>query len=115
MAILAYITVPREEEALELARLLVEHRFAAGANVAGPVRSFYRWQGEVREAVEWQIFAQARRADIEALTNFVRARHSHKTPCILALDIVAGHEQFLQWIAKKGDFPCVPPSSPCRL
>lgn len=114
MAVLVYITAPHEDEARTLARELVEQRLAAGANVAGSIRSFYRWQGEVREAGEWQIFVQARRADFESIKKFISARHSHETPCVLALDIEAGHGPFLQWIANKGEIPCAPPSSPCR-
>lgn len=115
MTMLAYITVPSETESKALARQLVEFQLAAGANVCGPMHSFYRWQGQVCEADEWQIFVQLRKADFEQLREFIAARHSHLVPCVLALEIAAGHQSFLRWIENKGESPCVLPSSPCKL
>ena len=47
-------TTATEDEALQLARLLVDQRLAACVQVSGPIRSIYRWQGEVCEAVEFR-------------------------------------------------------------
>ena len=41
--------------AAELASAVVEERLAACAQVGGPVRSTYRWQGEVESASEWTV------------------------------------------------------------
>jgi hypothetical protein len=40
-------TVPDEESAQRIARALVEARLAACVQVAGPVESVYRWQGQI--------------------------------------------------------------------
>ena len=65
MSFLVYVTVPHEREALDLARMLVEARLAAGVNVLPGARSVYRWQGEVREAGECLLLAQVGRAAFE--------------------------------------------------
>lgn len=96
--LLVYMTAPEKDSALELARQIVENRLAAGANVAGPVQSFYRWQGKVRHAEEWQIFIQTEAATFSALENWVLAHHPHQVPCIIATAITVGHEPFLNWI-----------------
>lgn len=96
--LLVYITMPEKSSALTLAQGLVENHLAAGANVAGPVQSFYRWQGTVRSAEEWQIFAQTGKATFPALENWVLAHHPHKVPCIIAASLIDGHGPFLNWI-----------------
>lgn len=93
---LVYITVPDHENALALARGMVECGLAAGANVAGPVTSFYRWQGEIRKADEWQIFAQT--DNFAGLRDWAAERHPHLVPCIVGIDIAVGHAAFLNWI-----------------
>jgi uncharacterized protein involved in tolerance to divalent cations len=42
-----YATFADAEEAARIARILVEERLAACANILGPVQSIYRWQGKV--------------------------------------------------------------------
>lgn len=97
-SLLVYITAPEKAAALELARGLVENRLAAGVNVAGPAQSFYRWQGKVCNAEEWQIFLQTDAKAFPDLKNWVLAHHPHQVPCIIATAITEGHTPFLNWI-----------------
>ena len=83
MSFLVYVTVPHEREALDLARMLVEARLAAGVNVLPGARSVYRWQGEVREAGECLLLAQVGRAAFEDFCAAVRRAHSYEVPCIV--------------------------------
>lgn len=87
MSFLVYVTVPHEREALDLARMLVEARLAAGVNVLPGARSVYRWQGEVREAGECLLLAQVSRAAFEDFCAAVRRAHSYEVPCIVALPL----------------------------
>lgn len=97
-SLLVYITAPEKATALALARGLVENRLAAGANVAGPAQSFYRWQGKVCNAEEWQIFLQTDAEALPDLKSWVLAHHPHEVPCIIATAITEGHTPFLDWI-----------------
>lgn len=105
-ALLVYITIPDQGAAKALARKLVENRLAAGVNISTGCQSVYRWQGQVRQANEWQIFCQTPAANFEKLKDLVLANHPHQTPCIIALPIIAGHEPFLAWIANEGRQIC---------
>ncbi len=57
-AMLLYITASNEEEAARIGRTLVEERLCACANVIAPVRSFYRWQGELQDDREAVVIAK---------------------------------------------------------
>ncbi|WP_297669569.1 divalent-cation tolerance protein CutA [uncultured Desulfovibrio sp.] len=105
-AYLAYVTAPAQDEALALARALVEEGLAAGVNVIPGARSVYRWRGAVREAGECLLLAQVSGAALPAFTRAVRERHGYEVPCIVALTIADGHEPFLRWIAENS----LPPS-----
>ena len=98
MSFLVYVTVPHEREALDLARMLVEARLAAGVNVLPGARSVYRWQGEVREAGECLLLAQVCRGGFAVFCAGVRRAHSYDVPGFVALPLAAGHEPFLLWI-----------------
>jgi periplasmic divalent cation tolerance protein len=41
-----YATFASADEAASIARILIEERLAACANILGPCRSIYRWQGK---------------------------------------------------------------------
>ena len=97
-ALLVYITAPNQEEALLLARCLVNSRLAAGVNVLPGACSVYRWQGAVREEPEAMLIAQTRADRFAELEAAVRALHSYEVPCIVALPLCRGSADFLTWI-----------------
>ncbi|HEC32068.1 MAG TPA: divalent-cation tolerance protein CutA, partial [Deltaproteobacteria bacterium] len=45
--IVVFVTVGNEEEALKIARHVVENRLAACTNIVPGIRSIYRWKGEI--------------------------------------------------------------------
>jgi periplasmic divalent cation tolerance protein len=96
---LVYMTTPNQEEALKLARLLVEERLAACANVLGAVTSVYWWDGKLNEDGEVALIVKTRAALVDALTERVRAVHPYECPCVVALPIDGGNAAFLDWIS----------------
>jgi len=98
---MVYITAANEAEAAKLARGLVEARLAACANILGPIRSFYWWDGKVQEEGEIALVAKTRAELVDALTTKVKELHSYSVPCIVALPIAAGNADFLDWIGQE--------------
>lgn len=99
MPMLVYVTVPDAAEAAAIGRALVAERLVACANVLGPARSIYRWQGKVCDESEHVLIAKTTSSRVEALTARVVALHSASLPCVVALPITGGHVPFLDWIA----------------
>lgn len=98
---LAYITAPSREEALKLARILVEERLAACANVFEGITSFYWWEGKVQQEGEVSLLVKTRADRLEALMARVREIHSYTVPCVVSWPIVAGNGPFLDWIREE--------------
>jgi periplasmic divalent cation tolerance protein len=94
-----YVTCPDQTVADVIARGAVEARLAACANLLPGMRSVYRWQGEVESADEVVLLLKTIESRLPELMAWVRVRHPYRTPCIVALPIVAGDADFLAWIA----------------
>ncbi len=93
-----YITAGDEEEAHRIGRALVESRLAACANIIGSMSSVYWWEGEIHEDKEALLIAKTRESAVPALIEKVRSLHSYDCPCIIALPILEGNPDYLDWI-----------------
>lgn len=95
---LVYVTAPGEEEAQALARLAVERRLAACANILPGMRSLYWWQGRMDTAEEVVLILKTTEALEEVLIQALTDAHSYDCPCVVSLAIESGNPAFLQWI-----------------
>ena len=97
-ATLVYVTASSKDEALKIARAVVEERLAACANVFQPITSIYWWDGKLQEEGETSFILKTRADLVDALTQRVKALHSYTCPCVVALPVAAGNPDFLAWI-----------------
>src|SRR5580658_8403206 len=96
-----YIVVPSREVAEKIARALVEEKLAACVNILAGMRSIYRWKGKVEAANEVVLIAKSRAELFDRLEKRVKELHPYECPCIVAWPIEAGHQPYLDWIAKE--------------
>jgi periplasmic divalent cation tolerance protein len=102
-------TTNSRELADTLARALVERRLAACVQIAGPVKSVYRWQGTIETADEWQCWIKTTRERFVAVERAIRELHTYTVPEIIAVPIVAGSADYLKWLGEETSDP--PPTS----
>jgi periplasmic divalent cation tolerance protein len=91
-------TFPDETAARRVSAILVEERWAACAQVTGPIESTYRWEGKVEHAVEWYCHCKTTLARAPGLRARLREVHPYETPEIIVLPIVDGDPAYLRWI-----------------
>lgn len=99
--LLILTNTPDAATAHAIARVLVENRLAACVNLLSGVRSVYRWQGVVEEATEVTMLiksTQARYAELEAA---IKSAHPYEVPEIIALPLVGGLPQYLEWLVSE--------------
>jgi len=76
------VTCPDAGSAAPMARALVEERLVACANITGPCRSIYRWEGAVEEADEVVMQFKPAPAHVPATTARIAALHPYALPAI---------------------------------
>jgi len=91
-------TLPDRGAAEDLAARLVQERLAACAQVAGPVSSTYRWKGEIERAQEWYCYLKTTLARLPTLQARIRELHPYDIPEIVAVPILQGDADYLEWI-----------------
>jgi len=97
-----YATFADAAEAERIARLVVDERLAACANILGPSRSIYRWQAAVEEANEVAALFKARAGKAEALVARIAELHSYEVPCIVVWPIAAALPAYAAWVKAEG-------------
>jgi len=97
--VVVLITVPSQETGEAIAHILVEKGLAACVNLVGPIRSLYAWEGNINDEQEFMLIAKTR-ADLFAdqLVPAVKALHPYQVPEIIALPILMGSPEYLDWI-----------------
>ena len=93
-------TTENKEEAQLIAGKVVERRLAACAQIIGPVKSIYWWEGEMEESEEWLCLIKSSAALFERLETAVREIHPYETPEIVAVPITAGSAGYLAWLGE---------------
>jgi periplasmic divalent cation tolerance protein len=90
-----------EEEARRVARALVEARVAACVNIVPGIQSVYHWQGAIQEDSEWMLVIKSTRSMFDSLAAELRKIHSYQVPEVLAIPIIAGDQNYLDWMDRE--------------
>ena len=98
---LVYVTTSSENEAKNIAQMVVTGRQAACANILGKSTSIYNWEGELHTETEIALILKTTSKKLNALISRLKQIHSYQCPCIVALGIQHGNAEFLDWIAKE--------------
>jgi len=91
-------TCPTAAEAERFARELVDEHLAACVNLIPQVRSFYRWKGKVETSDECLLVIKTSRSLFDSVRMILEKTHSYEVPEAIALQIVEGSENYLNWM-----------------
>lgn len=104
--IVVLVTCGSAAEAKRIAKSLVDARLAACVNILqAQVVSVYRWKRKVESAKETLLIIKSARSKFPALESAIKRIHSYDVPEIIALPIVAGSRDYLQWITESARTP----------
>lgn len=91
-------TCPDDATAGALARRLVQSGLAACVNQLPGVRSTYRWEGQVMQEDEVLLVIKTTTGHYPALEQAIHRHHPYDTPEVIALPVVAGLPDYLDWL-----------------
>jgi periplasmic divalent cation tolerance protein len=96
--VVAFITANDCEEAEKIAMLLLKRRQAACVNVISEVNSRFWWQDKIESAGENLLVVKTKAALLPDIIKTVKKNHSNEVPEIIAMPIIGGNQEYLDWI-----------------
>lgn len=93
-----FITAPHEEEAVKIAKTVVEEKLAGCVNIVKAVRSIYSWQEKIEDEPEVLVIVKTKSELYDKLEKRVKELHSYTVPEIIGLEIKKGSESYLNWL-----------------
>ncbi len=96
--IVILITSDSIEEADHIARVLLEKKRVACVNILRGIDSYFWWEGKVDSARENLLIAKTRASLLPEVVALVRKIHSYDVPEVIALPIIGGNQDYLEWI-----------------
>ena len=104
MPIIILITTKNGREANRIATTLVEKKLIACANIIKDVRSIFRWKGKIDKADEALLILKSKKRCFTEIVKVVKKYHSYDVPEIIALPIIDGNRDYLNWIKSNCSF-----------
>jgi periplasmic divalent cation tolerance protein len=100
--VVCLVTTPHAD-AERIALTIVEERLAACVNIVPLVRSIYRWQGKIEQDDEALLVVKTTRGTVSHLNDLLDTIHPYETFELVALDVLAGAQRYLEWIESSVD------------
>jgi len=97
--IVLLITTGTDKEAQHIAKLLLKQKKAACVNITG-VNSLFWWEGNIDSSQERLLIVKTKASLLPEIIDLVKGAHSYTVPEIIALPIVGGNQEYLEWIDK---------------
>jgi len=96
--IVVFITARDTEEAQKIAKMLLKRRQVACVNIVPEVSSHFWWQDKLDSAKESLLVIKTKDSLLPDIVKSVKKIHSYGVPEIIALPIVGGNQDYLDWI-----------------
>ncbi len=96
--IVLFITTANAEEAQQISRILLEQRKAACVNIISEIDSLFWWEDKLDSAHESLLIVKTKASLLSEIIKLVKKAHSYDVPEIIALPVVGGNQDYLEWI-----------------
>ena len=98
--IVLFITTDSADEARQISQVLLEQKKAACVNIISNVDSLFWWEGKLDSARENLLVVKTKASLLPKVISLVKKVHSYDVPEIIALPIVGGNQDYLEWIGE---------------
>ncbi|OGO18202.1 MAG: cytochrome C biogenesis protein CcdA [Chloroflexi bacterium RBG_16_50_11] len=96
--IVVFITTKNADEAQKIAKALVKRRQAACVNIVPEVNSHFWWKDKLDATKESLLIVKTKESLLPEVIKSVKKIHSYTIPEIIALPIVGGSRDYLEWL-----------------
>jgi periplasmic divalent cation tolerance protein len=91
-------TLEKKEDGERLARLLLESKLIACAQMSGPITSYYRWQGVVTSATEFTLSLKTTPQCTDKVKELLSQEHPYDLPEIIVQKIDNSSDEYSNWV-----------------
>ena len=95
--IAVYTTVSNEEQAQLLVSAAIENNLVACVQ-SEPIRSTYRWQGQIERQDEIRLLLKTTRTAYPNLEKLLVELHPYELPAIFCLPVLDASAAYTQWV-----------------
>jgi periplasmic divalent cation tolerance protein len=99
--IVLFTTASNSEEAHKIAKVLLSQRKAACVNIVSGISSLFWWQDKLDSSQESLLIVKTKASLLNQIVTLVKEFHSYEVPEIIALPIIGGNQDYLEWIDKE--------------
>jgi len=99
--IVILVTAGSEREAEKITKGLLKKECVACINIIPRVNSRFLWKGKMKRTTEALLFIKTKKSYLKKVIRLVKKIHSYEVPEIIALPIVGGNRDYLDWIKKE--------------
>ena len=78
---------------------------APRATTSQPIRTIYRWQGQVHDKTEGRVALRTRRSLLPQIIDRAKREHPYEVPSVVAVPIIDGGPDYLGWILEQTEQP----------
>ena len=93
-------TFPDENQAKEVAKILVSNKLAACINILPKMTSIYQWQGKLEQGEEHLLLIKTEQHRVAELQSAIREAHPYELPEIISVPITSGLAPYLGWVTE---------------
>ena len=97
---IVFCTVPDEDTAKEIARIIVKEGLCACVNQIPKVKSYYLYEDEFCEENELLLLIKTASSHFQALENRLKELHPYDVPEIIATPISEASVEYRDWMLK---------------
>jgi periplasmic divalent cation tolerance protein len=99
--VVIFITTGTDEEAHKVAEALLKNKDAACVNIVHGIRSLFWWHDKLDSAQESLLIVKSKASLLSEIVRLVKEVHSYDVPEVIALPIIGGNPDYLDWIGKE--------------
>lgn len=99
--VVIFITTGTDEEAHKVAEALLKNRDAACVNIVPRISSLFWWQDKLDSAQESLLIVKSKASLLSEIVRLVKEVHSYDVPEVIALPIIGGNPDYLEWISQE--------------
>ena len=96
--IVVLVTATSKMEAQKISKVILNKRLAACVNIIPGLTSFFSWKGKIQKATELLLLIKTKKSLFKRLEKEVKAIHSYSVPELIALPILEGSKDYLDWL-----------------